>query len=290
MKPPVFEYANPATLQEAAKILTDYKGEAKILAGGQSLVPMLNFRLLKPQILIDINRIRDLDFITEYNGGLRIGALTRHYSLETSPVVADRFPIISEAMRHVGHLAIRNRGTIGGSLAHADPAAELALIAILLKARLKTESISGSRTIEAKNFFVGALTNALEETEMIREIEFPALPPSTCWGFEEFAQRLGDFAIAAAATTITIAGDRCTECRIALIGGETVVRAPEAEALLTGSTLNDRTLTATAKTAARSTSFNSDLRASSNFRAHLIESLTRRALEAAKQRAFEKQQ
>ncbi len=290
MKPPAFEYAAPSSLQEAAKILADYNGEAKILAGGQSLVPMLNFRLLKPQILVDINRIPDLDFITEHNGGVRIGALTRHYALETSPIIAARFPVISEAMRHVAHLAIRNRGTLGGSLSHADPAAELALMAILLDARLTAESASGTRVIEAKDFFVGALSNALEESEILREVEFPGLPPFTGWGFEEFAQRLGDFAVAAAATTLTMSGGRCTQCRVAVIGGETVVRAPSAEALLMGSSLDDKTLAAAAKAAAQATPMNSDLHASSDLRAHLVEVLTGRALEAAQRRALEKQQ
>jgi CO/xanthine dehydrogenase FAD-binding subunit len=290
MKPPAFEYAAPSSLQEATKILADYNGEAKILAGGQSLVPMLNFRLLKPQILVDINRIPDLDYIAEHNGGVRIGALTRHYALETSPVIAARFPVISEAMRHVAHLAIRNRGTLGGSLSHADPAAELAVMAILLDARLTAESASGARIIEAKDFFVGALSNALEESEILREVEFPGLPLFTGWGFEEFAQRLGDFAVAAAATTLTMSGGRCTQCRIAVIGGETVVRAANAEALLTGSSLDDKTITAAAKAAVQATPMNSDLRASSDLRAHLVEALTRRALEAAKQRALEKQQ
>lgn len=290
MKPPAFEYAAPSSLQEATKILADYNGEAKILAGGQSLVPMLNFRLLKPQILVDINRIPNLDYIAEHNGGVRIGALTRHYALETSPVIAARFPVISEAMRHVAHLAIRNRGTLGGSLSHADPAAELALMAILLDARLTAASASGTRIIEAKDFFVGALSNALEESEILREVEFPGLPLFTGWGFEEFAQRLGDFAVAAAAATLTMSGARCTQCRIAVIGGETVVRAVNAEALLTSSSLDDKTITAAAKAAAQATPMNSDLRASSDLRAHLVEALTRRALEAAKHRALEKQQ
>jgi len=288
MKPPSFEYVAPTSLQEASQVLADAKGDAKILAGGQSLVPMLNFRLLKPQILVDINHIPDLDFIREHEGRISVGALTRHYVLETSPIIINRFPIIAEAMHHVAHLAIRNRGTIGGSLSHADPAAELPLMAILLNARLNTESFSGRRTIEAKDFFVSALTNALEDDEIVREIEFPYLPRSTGWGFEEFAQRRGDFAVAAAAVTVTVSNGRCTEGRIAVIGGETVIRAPDAEALLQGSTLDDNTLAATARSTAQSTQFNSDLRATSEFRSHLVKSLTLRALEAAKTRALGK--
>jgi carbon-monoxide dehydrogenase medium subunit len=288
MKPPSFEYAAPTSLQEASQTLADANGDAKILAGGQSLVPMLNFRLLRPTILVDINRIPDLDFISEREGGISIGALTRHHTLETSPVIHERFPIIAEAMHHVAHLAIRNRGTIGGSLSHADPAAELALMAVLLNARLKADSILGRRTIEAKEFFVSALTNALEDGEIVSEIEFPYLPRSTGWGFEEFAQRRGDFAVAAAAVTVTVSNGRCTESRIAVIGGETVIRVPDAEALLQGSTLDENTLAATARTASRSTQFSSDLRASSDFRSHLVKSLTRRALEAAKARAIGK--
>ncbi|HLL29140.1 MAG TPA: xanthine dehydrogenase family protein subunit M [Xanthobacteraceae bacterium] len=284
MKPPSFEYAAPTSLREAVAILAGAKGEAKILAGGQSLVPMLNFRLLKPQVLVDINRIPDLDYIVEHKGGLRVGALTRHRMLETSALVARHFPVITEAMRHVAHLAIRNRGTIGGSLSHADPAAELALIALLLDAKIKAEGPSGTRSIGARDFFIGAMTTALEDAEIVREIEFPALPPPTGWGFEEFAQRLGDFAIVAAAATVSMENGRCVEARIALIGGETVVRAPKAEGILKGSALDEAAISAAAKAAGETTEFNSDLRASGEFRRHLAEVLTRRALTAAKQR------
>src|SRR5215469_8237939 len=236
MKPAPFEYERPHTLGEALSLLANYGGEAKILAGGQSLVPLLNFRMLRPSALIDINALSELDFVRpDGNGGLCIGALTRHYTLETSPLVRERFPVLSEAMTHVAHLAIRNRGTIGGSLTHADPAAELPMMALLLDAEIHARSSRETHTYRAQDYFLGPLTPALREDEILTGITLPPLPPGTGHGFEEFSQRQGDFAIAAAAAVIAVKQDKIVEARLALMGVDaTPVRLRNIEAELVG--------------------------------------------------------
>jgi CO/xanthine dehydrogenase FAD-binding subunit len=288
MKPPVFDYIAATSIGMAVAALAEAGGEAKVLAGGQSLMPMLNFRLLRPSILIDINRIPGLDFIEETPDSIRIGALTRHFQLETSPLVARHFPVLSCAMTHVAHLAIRNRGTIGGSLSHADPAAELPMLALLLNAELRIVSASGTRAVAARDFFLDTMTVALDGAELLIEIVLPTLPPHTGWGFEEVARRHGDFALAAVATTLTLSGDRIAEARIALTGvGPTALRATEAETLLVGQRLDDN-LTLRAVAAVREAiSPETDLHASSDYRRHLAGVLTGRALAAAWRRAKE---
>ena len=218
MKPAAFDYVIADSIDMAVASLADGGGDAKIIAGGQSLVPMLNFRLLRPSVLIDINRIGDLAFIEEAEKKIRVGALTRHYQLETSAVIARHLPVLASAMTHVAHLAIRNRGTIGGSLSHADPAAELPMMALLLDAELHIASASGKRTIAARDFFVGALTVDLARDDIVTEIVLPKLPPKTGWGFEEVARRSGDFALAAAAATLTLSAGVISQARIALTG------------------------------------------------------------------------
>ena len=233
MKPPVFDYVAATSIDMAVAALAEAGGEAKILAGGQSLVPMLNFRLLRPSILIDINRIAGLSFVEETPQHIRVGALTRHHQLETSPVIARHLPVVSCAMTHVAHLAIRNRGTIGGSLSHADPAAELPMLALLLDAELHIASSSGKRTVAAREFFIDALTVDLGVDDLVTEIVLPKLPPNTGWAFEEVARRHGDFALAAVAVTLTAGDGVVTQARVALTGvGPTPLRATEAEAFL----------------------------------------------------------
>ncbi len=256
--------------------------DAKILAGGQSLVPMLNFRLLKPSTLIDINRVAELDFIAKGAKGLRIGALTRHRVTQTSPLIVEYFPVLAAAMNHVAHLAIRNRGTIGGSLSHADPAAELPLLMILLEARIRLASKSGGRELSASEFFLGSLTTALEENEILTEVELPYLPEKTGWGFEEFAQRSGDFAIVAAAVTLKVTNDACDECRIAVVGSETPIRVSEAEEILASHAPTDERIDAAAKAASEAAEWNDDLHASQAFRKQLVATLVKRALKAAR--------
>ena len=287
MKPPIFDYVAPASIEMAIAALAAAGGDAKVLAGGQSLVPMLNFRLLRPSILVDINRIPGLAFIDESADSVRIGALTRHFQLETSPVVAMYFPVVSCAMTHVAHLAIRNRGTIGGSLAHADPAAELPVLAMLLDAELHIASPAGKRTVAARDFFLDALTVDLGDAEIVIEIVLPKLPPHTGWGFEEVARRHGDFALAAVAATLTVADGAIAQARLALTGvGPTPLRVPEAEASLIGHALDAALIGRSVDAARAAIAPETDLHASSDYRRHLAGVLTGRALTAAWDRAL----
>jgi CO/xanthine dehydrogenase FAD-binding subunit len=286
MKPAQFDYVVAESIDAAVAALAEAGSEAKIIAGGQSLVPMLNFRLLRPSVLIDINRIPGLDSIAEDENAIRVGALVRHYQLETSAVMARHLPVLSHAMTHVAHLAIRNRGTIGGSLSHADPAAELPMMALLLDAELHVTSAAGRRTVAAQDFFLGALTVDLAADELVTEIVFPKLPPGTGWGFLEVARRGGDFALAAVAATLTVAAGEITQARIAMIGaGETARRATEAEALLIGRALEPALLDAVMQAARAGTEPSTDLHASADYRRHLVGVLVRRALTRAWQRA-----
>jgi len=286
MKPPVFDYIAPASIEAAVAALAAAGGEAKVLAGGQSLMPMLNFRLLRPSILVDINRVAGLGFITETADSIRIGALTRHFALETSPLIARHFPVLSAAMTHVAHLAIRNRGTIGGSLSHADPAAELPMMALLLDAELHIAAVSGTRTVAARDFLLDTMTVALDGAELLTEIVLPKLPPQTGWGFEEVARRHGDFALAAVAATLTLSEGKIAQARVALTGvGPTTLRAVKAEQLLIGRSF-DGSVTAQAIAAVRDAiEPETDLHASSDYRRHLAGVLTGRALAAAWRRA-----
>jgi carbon-monoxide dehydrogenase medium subunit len=288
MKPPAFDYIAADSIAMAVAALAQAGDDAKIIAGGQSLVPMLNFRMLRPSVLVDINRIVGLDVIAETNEAIHVGALTRHYQLETSPLIAYHLPVLSCAMTHVAHLAIRNRGTIGGSLAHADPAAELPMMALLLDAELRIASAAGERAIAARDFFLGALTVDLAASEIVTEIVLPKLPPRTGWGFEEVARRHGDFALAAVAATLTVSDGTIEQARIALTGvGSKSLRAHEAEGLLTGHAL-DPELTHRVIDAVRAAiEPETDLHASSDYRRHLAGVLTGRALAAAWRRAHE---
>ena len=271
MKPPPFEYVAPSTLDEAVSALTSK--DAMVLAGGQSLVPMLNFRLLAPARLVDINRIAGLDYIKDWNQGLRIGTLARQHALETSSLVRERCPILHAAMPLVAHLAIRNRGTIGGSLCHGDPAAELPGLAILLKAEMQTTK----RTIAAADFYKGALTTVLEKGEILTEIRVPPLAAGMGWAFEEFALRSGDFAVAAIGALVG------AETRIVAIGvSETPIRLRRAEAQST----NITDLDAIVEVAREECSPVSDQHGSAEFRRHLVGVLTKRALTKAWERAL----
>ncbi len=286
MKPPAFKYFAAESVEEAVSLLAKHGDEAKVIAGGQSLVPMLNFRLLSPSVIVDINGIAGLDQIEDCNGGLKIGALTRHFSLETSQAVKKRFPVLSAAMIHVAHLAIRNRGTIGGSLSHADPAAELPTIAVLLDAKITVVRSGGERVIDAGDFFESALNSALEDDEIVTQIEFPALPARTGWGFHEFTRRSGDFGLAGVAATMTRSGKRAAHVRIALLGvDETPIRATEAESLLNDSEFGTDGVRAAVEAARELVEPIDDLHASADYRRHLVGILTERALTSAWRRA-----
>jgi CO/xanthine dehydrogenase FAD-binding subunit len=282
MKPPAFDYIVATDRDTAVAALARAGGEAKILAGGQSLMPMLNFRLLHPSILVDINRVPGLGFIDETPHSVRIGALTRHFQLETSPLIAQHFPALSCAVAHVGHLAIRNRGTIGGSLSHADPAAELPMMAVLFDATLCIVSAAGSRTVAARDFFLDAMTVDLDGTELLTEVVLPKLPAHTGWGFEEIVRRHGDFALAAVAATLTLSGSEIVQARIALTGvGPTPLRAAQAESLLNGRGFDESLGRRAIEAVREAISPETDLHASADFRRHLTGVLTGRALAAA---------
>jgi CO/xanthine dehydrogenase FAD-binding subunit len=286
MKPPSFDYVLADTVEDALSALASLGPDAKILAGGQSLVPMLNFRLLRPTTLIDINRIANLSFISDEAQAIRIGALTRHHQLETSPVIAEHLPVVAEAMRHVAHLAIRNRGTIGGSLSHADPAAELPMTAVLLDAKLTIASAAGKRTVPARKFFVDALTTDLRDGELLTEIEIPKLPPQSGWGFAEVSRRGGDFALAAAAAVLTLRGGTVAEARFAVMGvGKTPLRMSAAEAMLVGQAVSPDLLEQAAEAVRTAVEPETDLHASADYRRHLIGVLTQRTLADAWRRA-----
>jgi carbon-monoxide dehydrogenase medium subunit len=288
MKPPPFEYLAVDSVDAAVGALAEAGDDGKIIAGGQSLLPMLNFRLLRPSVLIDINRVPDLAYVRDDGDRIRIGALTRHYMLQTSDLVAAQLPVLHEAMQHVAHLAIRNRGTIGGSLSHADPAAELPMMTLLLDAKLDVQSASGRRTIGAQDFFLGALTTTLEEDDMVVAIDIPKLPARTGWAFEEVARRSGDFALACVAVTLSNHDNKFERVHIGMMGvGETPMRADEAEALLEGQYYSDGLVAAAINAIRASVEPNTDLHASSDYRRHLVGILAERAIKRAWIRAME---
>ena len=228
MKPAPFEYSAPSSVDEALALLDD---EAKVLAGGQSLVPLLNFRLARPERIVDINRIEELAYIrADEDGTLRIGALARQAELERSQLVAERWPLLAQAVRLVGHPQIRSRGTVCGSVAHADPTAELPVALTALDARFHVRSAGGARTLRATELFAGPLTTSLAADELLAEIEVPALPAGARCAFREYARTHGDFAVAGAAVVLAPG-----HAAVALLGaGWTPLRAPEAERALAG--------------------------------------------------------
>lgn len=286
MKPAAFEYVVPESIARAVAALAQARGEAKIIAGGQSLVPMLNFRLLRPAILIDINRIPDLAFVRDDADAVHIGALTRHHQLETSGVIARHFPVLTEAMAHVAHLAIRNRGTIGGSLSHADPAAELPMMAMLLDAQLRIVSATATRTVAARDFFQDALSVDLAEDELVTAVTLPKLSSRTGWGFAEVSRRSGDFALAAVAVTLTLSGDTISEARIAITGvAPTPRRVAAAEALLAGARVDGAATQRVIAAVRAAAEPQTDLHASSDYRCHLVGVLAGKALVDAWERA-----
>jgi carbon-monoxide dehydrogenase medium subunit len=256
-------------------------GEAKVLAGGQSLLPLLNFRMARPAVLVDLNGIKDLSFIELRADSVAIGALTRHREIEHSPLIASNLPVMSAAMRHVAHLAIRNRGTIGGSLSHADPAAELPMMAMFYGASLTVQGPAGRRTIAANDFFVDALTNCLEPEDIVVEIEFPILQHDG-WAFEEVARRFGDFALASIAVSIRRGKSGIEDARVAVMGvADTPLRLSSVEKQLCEIEIDGRMPDRFAEWVASSVSPNSDLHASAEYRKHLLGELAKRALRTA---------
>jgi CO/xanthine dehydrogenase FAD-binding subunit len=241
MKPAPFEYVAPRSLSEALAALAASDDDAKVLAGGQSLLPLLNFRLAHPSRLIDLNRVPELAYITPRDGGLAIGAMTRDVAIERERRIQATQPLLAEAIAWVGHPAIRARGTVGGSLAHADPAAELPAVAVCLDAQLSVASQRGRRSVAAEDFFLGYLTTALEPDELLVETSLPPLRPGTGQAWLEFSRRHGDFALVGVAVSLTLRNGQVDHARIVLAGvGGRPFRAREAETLLVGGSIHDR--------------------------------------------------
>jgi len=285
MKPPQFDYHDPQSLDEALELLAEHGEEAKALAGGQSLVPLLNFRLTYPEHLIDLGRVPALAYVRRQNGVLRIGAMTRQATLERSPLVATHWPLLTDALAFVAHAQIRNRGTVGGSVAHADPAAELPVAFTALDAIFHVLSSSGRRSIGCSDFFVTHLTTALEHDELLVEIEVPAVPPNTSWAFTEYARRHGDFALGGAAVLLTMNDGACKRARIALLAAaDTPLRAPAAERSLEGGAVTEESAAEAARLAVADINPTGDIHGSSKYRRYLVEGMVRRAIVQANQR------
>ena len=286
MKPPRFDYHAPESLAEALDLLADSGPDARILAGGQSLVPVLNFRLARPQVLIDINRIPELAGIEDRGDRLVIGAMTRQREIETSDSVARVLPLLHEATRYVAHLPIRTRGTVGGSIANADPAAEDPAVAAALEATMVCRSRRGERRIAAAGFFVDVLTTALEPDEMLVAVEFPGIPDGAGAAFAEISRRDGDFALAGVAAQITVSNGRVSDARIAACGvGPAPIRFRNAEEILLDSAGEPETMDAAADAVAASCDPHDDVHASAAYRRQLAAAMTRRALIGAHARA-----
>lgn len=286
MKPAPFEYIRPTSLHDALVALAQHSSAGKILAGGQSLVPMMNLRLVKPEVLIDINRIPGLADIRVDSGELVIGALARHAALLASEVVGKHCPLMVEAYACVAHGPIRNRGTLGGNISHADPASEMPAVLAACDAKISVRSATGARTIPATEFFTGALTTALADGEMVTEIRIPTAKRGQGAAWQETANRKGDFAMAGIAALVTVAGGECTSASLAAAGMERPgVRLPAVEKRLVGTTLDDAAIAGAARMAAQVVQPSDFYHADPMYKRELVEALTARALVAARERA-----
>ena len=288
MKPAAFKYIAATSLEQALTLKAEYGDEAKFLAGGQSLMPAMNFRLAQPAVLIDINRIDGLGDVRRHNGGgAYVGATTRYRRLERDAGFAGMFPLIAEALPHIAHPQIRTRGTIGGNLSHADPASELPAIAVALGARLCIQSARGERWCDARDFFVGGLTTDLQPDEMLVGVELPLphLRSGSC--FMELARRRGDFAIVGIATMITLGErDECTEVRLAFCGvGETPIDASSAADTVVGQALTEEAVREIAESIQAKIDPGGSVHATASYQRHIAAVLTERALQTAYQRA-----
>ncbi|MCH8989012.1 MAG: xanthine dehydrogenase family protein subunit M [Chloroflexi bacterium] len=284
MKPAKFEYFAPTSLAEALELLEEHGDDAKVLAGGQSLMPMLNMRLARPKVVADINRIPGLDYISPTpDGGLAIGALTRQRSVEKSTVVKERIPVLAAAMPSIGHFQIRNRGTVGGSISHADPAAELPAVCLALDGEFVLSSASNQRVLKAENFFISPLTTAIEPGELLTEIRLPARSEEWRWGFQEVCRRQGDFAMVGAVSLLQLDGDGvCQSACITMFGvGGTPLRIRRAEEALLGNRIDGSVLEDVSKIVSEELDPDSDIHASATYRKEVGGVIARRTLEAA---------
>lgn len=287
MKPAAFDYEAPTTAAEVVEILDTVEG-AKVLAGGQSLIPMLNIRLAQPACLIDLERVGGLDGLTWDGDTLTVGAMTRQRTIEFDPEVARRLPVLADAVRHIGHVAIRNRGTVGGSIAHADPAAELPVAVAALGATLVASGPDGERTIAAADFFRMFLTSDLEHNELLTSIEFPLPPPTAAGAFVELTRKAGDFAVVSVMAVVNVdpASGTIDYARIGIGGvGPVPLRLTAAEEALVGATPSASAIDAAADIAHRDAEPFEDAHGPASYRRHLAHVLTTRALADAFGRA-----
>jgi carbon-monoxide dehydrogenase medium subunit/6-hydroxypseudooxynicotine dehydrogenase subunit alpha len=286
VKPPIFDYHDPTAVEGVLDLLAQHGEDAKVLAGGQSLVPLLNFRLANPDHLIDLRRVPTLAYVRRRDGVLRIGAMTRQATLEASPLVADHWPLLTGALEFVAHAQIRNRGTVGGSVAHADPAAELPVAFTILDASFHLRSAEATRKVGWREFFVTHLTTALEPDELLVEIEVPPVPPGTGWAFTEYSRRHGDFALGGAAALLTFEDGVCGRARLGLLAAADAPLRPEAaERILEGNPITSESTAEAARVAVADINPTGDIHGSSEYRKRLIEGMVRRAIEQATEQA-----
>jgi len=285
MIPAQFDYVAPTTLDEAVRLLADRADDAKILAGGHSLLPAMKLRLAQPALLVDIGRIRDLSYITAENGHIRIGAMTTHYAIESSSELAERCPLLPETAAHIGDIQVRNKGTLGGSLVHADPAADWPATILALGAELVVVGPSGERTVAADDFFVDMMTTAVEPNEILREIRIPAARAGLGSAYVKVRQPASGFAVVGVAVCVARAADgTCEEARVGVTGiASKAFRATGVERALVGASFDK--LDAAAALVDDGVDVNGDLYASADYRRHLARVYTRRAIEAAAAKA-----
>lgn len=287
MKPAPFEYHAPHTLEEALALKREHGDDGKALAGGQSLIPAMNFRVAQPSVLIDLNKLEALRGIRKQNGELCVGAMTLQSSAEHDELVAQHAPLLHETIPNIAHPQIRNRGTIGGSLAHADPAAELPVVALALGARFRAQNADGERWLEVGDFFAGLFSIALEPDELLVEIAFPEMPAKTGWAFMEIARRSGDYAMAGVAALLTLDGEKVKQAKLVYLNvGDGPVEALHAQASLQGAAADEA---AFAEAAALASQEDIDpygnVHASPDYQRHLVKVITQRALATALERA-----
>jgi len=279
LKPATFQYLAPDNLQGAMEYLSENAPDANLLAGGQSLVPMMNFRLARPKVLIDLNLIPELAFIREDKNHLVIGAMTRERDIENDKLVHEHSPLLHRATLNIGHLPIRSRGTIGGSIANADPAAEYPAVILALDASLKALSVRGAREIPAEEFFEGALSTALDADEILTEIRIPKAPEDSGAAFEEIARRKGDFALAGVAAQVTLKKGIVKGVRVAACGvGAGPIRLRNAEEIVRGQSITDELIAAAGHAASAEVEPEGDVHATADYRRKLAGIMTRRAI------------
>ena len=286
MKPAPFDYARPQSVTDALALLSARASEAKILAGGQSLVPMMNFRMARPGLLIDINRLAELDYHRVEGSHLVVGALARHAALRSSTLVRTACPLMAEAYQHVGHGPIRNRGTLCGNLCHADPASEMPAVALATDAVMVLRSSSGERRIPAEEFFLGTYETAANPDELLVEVRIPVAPDQQGWGFREMSVRKGDFALTGVAATLTVARGKIASAALAVCGvGDRALRLRSVEASLVGGPSNSDAFARAGETAGAALEAQTDLHADAAYRKDLVRTLVERALAAAAERS-----